>query len=789
LVARHARRTVLILVENLPVPFDRRVWQEARSLNDAGYEVHVVCPRTAECPAPRQRLHGIAIYRYRQIHEARRGLGYLLEYPVAVLSMLALSLRIRARRRIDVVHICNPPDLLFIVAGPLKLAGARIVFDHHDAAPELAIAKGYLPDGRLVRACRLLERVTYRTADAVIATNDSYRALALGRGRRTDEDVFVVRSAPAVDRFAGSQPDITWRNGRRLMVAYVGVMGEQDGVDLLLDAADFVINRCGRDDVQFVIAGDGPERTRLRERARQLELGDRVSFPGRVPDAALAAILTTADVCVNPDPATAFNDISTMNKTLEYLSLGKPVVQFDLCEGRRSAGEASLYADPREPGSLARCLLELLDDAELRDRMGRRARERFTGQLTWERQVPRLLAAYDRALSGGHAGPGHVDRLIIHQWDAATPAPGGIDTCLRGLCTHAPAGLSLAIVGVDATLDAARPLGVWEQHRFGDRTVWFMPVARLDKARTDRRVPDAVQVALGVMRFRRRMPASALVQVHRVDLGMLALLAFRRPLAFFVHNQADALAGSGSDSLWRHLGPLHRWCERGVATRAARVVVFNPSYVRTVQRWNPTATAMPTWFDPALCHPDARRDPHHVLWVGRFERSKDPLLAIEAFRALAQTAEGTAWRLTMIGAGSLERDVDEARRALPPGVAERVEVIGRLRPPAVAAAMAAAGALLMTSQPGYEGYSRVLVEAMACGLVPIVTAGSDTGGLITPSVGAVCSRHPDDLAGALRRSPMIDRDAVAARVAGLNAATLVPLTFARSALGPPAADA
>lgn len=295
------RLRVLILVQNLPVPFDRRVWQEALALDAAGYEVHIVCPRTKDYPARRELLNGIHVYRYSPGPEARRASGYLAEYGIAILSMLRLALGIRIRRRVDVVHICNPPDLLFLVALPLVAQGARLIYDHHDATPELMIAKGQPEGGLLVRLTTLFERLTYRCAHVSIETNDSFLDIALRRGRMPATDVFVVRSAPDVLRFAGVKPDERWRRGRKHLVAYVGIMGSQDGLDWLVDAARMIVRDWRRDDIQFVLVGAGPELPRLRERVASAGIGEHVEFTGLISSGKeLGSVLLTADVCVCP---------------------------------------------------------------------------------------------------------------------------------------------------------------------------------------------------------------------------------------------------------------------------------------------------------------------------------------------------------------------------------------------------------------------------------------------------------------------------------------------------------
>jgi glycosyltransferase involved in cell wall biosynthesis len=390
---------VLILVQNLPVPFDRRVWQEALALVGAGYAVHVVCPATREYRRRRETLDGVRIYRYRPGPEARRSAAYLAEYTIAIAAQLWLALQIRLRHRIRVVHICNPPDLLFVVALPLVALGACLIYDHHDACPELMMAKRHAEAGWHVRLAKLLERLTYRVADVSIETNESYRDIALGRGRMSAEDVFVVRSAPDTARLGKGRPDEKWRYGRKHLIGYVGVMGLQDGLDYLIDAARVIICEWWREDIQFVLVGSGPEYPRLRERVRSMGIDDQVVFTGRLPDKDLAAVLATTDVCVNPDEVNRMNDISTMNKVMEYMAAGKPIVQFDLREGRVSAGDASLYAAANDANSLAACIVRLIDDPATREQMGHLGLLRLKTALGWDLQVPHLLAAYERAVS------------------------------------------------------------------------------------------------------------------------------------------------------------------------------------------------------------------------------------------------------------------------------------------------------------------------------------------------------------------------------------------------------
>ena len=393
--AARPMRRVLMLVENLPSPFDRRVWQEACTLRDEGHVVSIVCPTGPGCERRFEVLDGIHIYRYRLPLEAAGAAGYALEYAAALLFSFLLAWRVLLTRGFDVIHACNPPDLLFLVAGFFKLFGKKFLFDHHDLCPELYEAK-FGRRGPLYRLMLRLEYWTFRTADIAIATNESYRQVAIERGRMPPERVFVVRSGPSLERMQIMPAEPRLKRGRRYLVGYVGVMGAQEGIDLLLRAVAAVVLERGRHDVHFGLVGGGTSLAQMKALAVQLGVTDYVTFTGRVPDAELLAMLNTADVCVNPDVANAMNDKSTMNKIMEYMALGKPIVQFDLTEGRRTARDASLYAKRNDPADLAAKILELLDDPERRSAMGAAGRRRIDDELEWRHEAPRLLDAYAR---------------------------------------------------------------------------------------------------------------------------------------------------------------------------------------------------------------------------------------------------------------------------------------------------------------------------------------------------------------------------------------------------------
>jgi glycosyltransferase involved in cell wall biosynthesis len=390
-------RRVLIIVENLPCPFDRRVMQEARTLNSAGYQVSIICPKAPGYEKSFEVIDGIHIHRHWLPKEADGALGYALEYSVALLMEFWLSLKIAFGRGFDVLQACNPPDTIFLIGGFYKLFGKKFVFDHHDINPELYEAKfGRKGWGRKLLVA--LERMSFRTADMVISTNESYRRIALDRGGKDPGDVFVVRSGPDLTRMKIVPPNPALKKGRQFLVGYVGVMGKQEGIDLLLQAVQLIVHTHGRTDIQFGLVGGGTELPAMRELARKLDVEDYVTFTGRAPDAELLEMLNTADICVNPDRANEMNDRSTMNKIMEYMALGKPVVQFDLTEGRVSAGDASWYARPNDVADLAPKMVALLGDENMRIHMGAIGRERVERVLSWQHEAPRLLAAYDNLL-------------------------------------------------------------------------------------------------------------------------------------------------------------------------------------------------------------------------------------------------------------------------------------------------------------------------------------------------------------------------------------------------------
>ena len=387
-------RKVLIIVENLPSPFDRRVWQEATTLRQAGYQVSIICPTGEGCREKYIELDGIHIYRHNLPTEARGALGYAVEYSAALFWEFLLAWRVLFTRGFDVIHACNPPDNIFIIGAFFKLFGKKFLFDHHDINPELYEAKFGRRDF-FYKVMLWWERLTFFFADVSIATNESYKRIAIERGKMPPEKVFVVRSGPKLDRLRIIPPVEALKKGRRYLVGYVGVMGQQEGIDYLLRSIRHIVHERGRTDIQFGLVGGGTSLEEMKGYARELGVADYVTFTGRVPDQELLEMLNTADVCVNPDVANEMNDKSTMNKIMEYMALGKPIVQFDLTEGRFSAQQASLYAKQNDEVDFAEKILELIDNEALRKEMGEFGRQRVTNELEWKYEAPKLLAAYD----------------------------------------------------------------------------------------------------------------------------------------------------------------------------------------------------------------------------------------------------------------------------------------------------------------------------------------------------------------------------------------------------------
>lgn len=390
---------VLIIVQNLPVPFDRRVWLECQALVSDGHEVAVVCPKGKDDPGF-QVLGGVELYKYRPYAPGGSKLSFVTEYAYSFLATARLAMKARRSGRFGVMQACNPPDIFWPIALALRaLDRTRFVFDHHDLCPELYVSR--FPDGGQslpYRALRALERRTHRTADHVISTNESYRDIAVTRSGKPAADVTVVRTGPDPEHLRRGEPSPELRRGRRFLAAYIGVMGPQDGVDIIVRAADIVVHQLGRDDIAFTLIGSGDCFDDLVTLRDELGLGGHVEFTGRTPDELVARVMSTADVGLSPDPKNPLNDVSTMNKTMEYMAFELPVVAFDLRETRVSAGDAAVYVTPNDVHEYAKAIVALMDDESMRSEMGKRGRARVEQELAWSYQSRAYLGVY-RALA------------------------------------------------------------------------------------------------------------------------------------------------------------------------------------------------------------------------------------------------------------------------------------------------------------------------------------------------------------------------------------------------------
>lgn len=389
-------RRILIVVENLPVPLDRRVWLEATALTDAGYQVSVLCPTGRGWNKPFEVIDDVHIYRYPSPPEAHSGaVAYAKEYLLSLWYWFRIAPKIRRERGFDVIQGCNPPDLIFVLALWYRLRGVRYVFDHHDVCPELFEAK-FGKRGLLYWIMMVWERMTFATASVSIATNESFKSIAIRRGKMAAEDVFVVRSAPRVDTFLPAEGDRNYRKGAKTVLGYVGVIGQQEGMDLLVLAVEHLVTRLGHKDLHVLVVGFGPHLEDVKRDVAARGLDAYFTFTGALYGPDLLAALNAIDIGVAPDPKNAMNDISTMNKVMEYMTLEKPLVQFDLTEGKASAGDASLYARANDPLDFAAKVAELIGDPQQAEAMGKRGRKRVLERLSWAHSIPNLLAAYER---------------------------------------------------------------------------------------------------------------------------------------------------------------------------------------------------------------------------------------------------------------------------------------------------------------------------------------------------------------------------------------------------------
>ncbi|MEV4261819.1 glycosyltransferase family 4 protein [Kribbella sp. NPDC049584] len=402
---------VLIIIQNLWVPFDRRVWLECQALVASGYDVTVVCPKGPGDPAY-QVIDGVTVHKYKAYAPGGSKVSFVWEYAYSFLLTLRLVFRARKAGKFTVMQACNPPDIFWPIAMLLRrLDGTKFVFDHHDLCPELFQSRFGGTKSLPYKGLRFLERTTHRTADHVTSTNDSYRRIAITRSGKANHDVTVVRTGPDPDKLQRdpAAADETLRRGHRYLVTYIGVMGPQDGVDIVIRAADHIVNTLGRTDIAFTLMGGGDSFDEVVALRDDLGLRDYIEFTGRVPDETVRAVMSTADIGLSPDPKNPLNDVSTMNKTMEYMAFELPVVAFDLIETKVSAAEAAVYVEPNDVAKYGEAIVELLDDEVRRRRMGKFGRERVEQVLAWKHQQKAYLQVYD-ALTGHVSHIGDVAR-------------------------------------------------------------------------------------------------------------------------------------------------------------------------------------------------------------------------------------------------------------------------------------------------------------------------------------------------------------------------------------------
>ncbi len=392
---------ILIIVQNLPVPFDRRVWLEATTLTQSGYQVSIICPKGKGFDQSFERLEGIDIYRYHLPIEASGTLGFILEFVWCFLRTTMKSIKIALLGRgFDVIHACNPPETYWVLGGFWKLFGKEFLFDHHDLSPEMYEAKFGKKTGVIYQMLLLFERLTFQTAKVVITTNESHKEIAKARGGKRDEEVFVVRSGPDLNRFNTYPPDDQWKKGKPYLLVYLGEICKQDGVDHLVRAVKILRDTFGRQDFHCVFVGGGPYQKTIKSYANEQHVSEYCTFTGRVSDEDLCRILSSADVGVDPDPKNDWSDKSTMNKIMEYMYFGLPIVSYDLKEAQVSAGDAAIYAESNSEEALAKSIAYLLDHSDARNEMSRIGYTKLREELSWEHSIAPLLQAYTQVFSG-----------------------------------------------------------------------------------------------------------------------------------------------------------------------------------------------------------------------------------------------------------------------------------------------------------------------------------------------------------------------------------------------------
>jgi glycosyltransferase involved in cell wall biosynthesis len=406
------QRRVLYVLQGLPVPFDRRAWLHATTLARSGYAVSFICPKGRGFDASREERDGVDIYRYWRPIEGEGKLAFIAESLWCFCATFLLSLRVQLfGRGFDILHVCNPPEIYWPMAWFWRAFGRVFIWDHRDLSPELAAAKFGQSDGLIMKILTLLERLSFAAAQIVVATNESYKKIATDRGHKQPEDIFIVRSAPSLAKFKVYDPDPSFKKGKPNLLLYLGEMGPQDGVDNLIRALRLLHDDFERKDFHCVLIGGGTFQPTVASYAKEIGVDHLCTFTGVISDEMLCRILSSADVAIDPLPKNGWSDRSTMNKVLEYMFFGLPIVVGELTEARVSADAAALYVEPGNPAAMAQGISALLNNSERRRAMGAFGQDRLRNKLAFEYSVPNLLAAYDAAwaktrrskLSGGGA--------------------------------------------------------------------------------------------------------------------------------------------------------------------------------------------------------------------------------------------------------------------------------------------------------------------------------------------------------------------------------------------------
>jgi glycosyltransferase involved in cell wall biosynthesis len=387
------KKHILFIVENNPAPYDVRVWNEALAVKKFGYDVSIISPQHKNALEKYEVIEGIKIYRHFMPHEAEGKWGFLLEYGNALLWELLLSFKVFFKQRFHYIHSANPPDHIFLIAFIFKLFGVKYIFDHHDISPENYQAKFGRQD-IFYKILMVMEKLTFKTANVVISTNESYKKIAVERGEVDEKRVFVVRNGPNLEKVIFKKPNEKWKIGFDYLVSYVGVIGNQEGIENLLEAAKYIIYEKKITNIKFIIIGTGTDWNSIVSLAKEMKLGEYVHFTGFIPYTDFYEILATSDVCVNPEHRNPFTDQSTMLKIMDYMTFGKPIVMFETTEGKVTAGDAALYLTENDNMLFANSIVELLHDQPRRDKMGEISRKRIETELNWDIQKENLRKAY-----------------------------------------------------------------------------------------------------------------------------------------------------------------------------------------------------------------------------------------------------------------------------------------------------------------------------------------------------------------------------------------------------------